>query len=333
MSTDPGSTTPQPTPSLPPPASAAPAGAGGGITTVPLTSAVKKPTWFKKLFTGRTAEDQIVVYQHSTLFYWWPVWALGFVCCLVTLAGNRHMAIVPDGAIAVQKREVKLDDGTMVERDVIILKDKSHLATRKDADGKDAVVQPTIYVSEFRTLGTVFTFVLLLVIGITNITMRGLWSVLVLVVLVMLTIILAVAGMWEPIFARLGQMGVYINLGGYLLISTVVFVVWLANLLIFDRQTYVIFTPGQVRMRTEIGGGETVFDTSGMVVQKQRTDMFRHWILGFGSGDLLIHPLNQPHAIMLHNVLHVGLVVAEIEQMVKERVVVKSVPNSPNSVT
>ena len=141
------------------------------------------------------------------------------------------------------------------------------------------------------------------------------------------------AGLWEPIFARLGQLGVYINLGGYLLISTSVFVVWLANLLVFDRQTYVIFTPGQVRMRTEIGGGETVFDTSGMVVQKQRTDMFRHWILGFGSGDLLIHPLNQPHAIMLHNVLHVGLVVAEIEQMVKERVVVKAVPNAPNSVT
>ena len=54
---------------------------------------------------------------------------------------------------------------------------------------------------------------------------------------------------------------------------------------LFDRQTFMIFTPGQVRVRQEIGGEETVYDTTGITFQKQRSDLFRHWILGLGSGD------------------------------------------------
>ena len=77
-------------------------------------------------------------------------------------------------------------------------------------------------------------------------------------------------------------------------------------------------------MRLEIGGGEMVYDATGMTIQKQRNDIFRHWVLGFGSGDLLIFPLNAGHAIELPNVMRVGQVVREIEQLVKEKVVVAS---------
>jgi hypothetical protein len=45
--------------------------------------------------------------------------------------------------------------------------------------------------------------------------------------------------------------------------------------------------PQQTRL-LPIGAGESVFDTRGGVVQKQRDDVFRHWILGFGAGDRTI---------------------------------------------
>ena len=33
-----------------------------------------------------------------------------------------------------------------------------------------------------------------------------------------------------------------------------------------------------------IGSGEVAYDTVGMAVAKRRSDLFRHWILGLGSG-------------------------------------------------
>jgi hypothetical protein len=160
-----------------------------------------------------------------------------------------------------------------------------------------------------------------MVIAITNVHMRGLWSFFVLLVLIMLTFIAAAAGWWEAIFSGLGQLSIHINMGGYLLLSSVLFVLWLINFAIFDRQTYIIFAPGQVRMRLEIGGGETVYDTTGMVIQKQRSDLFRHWILWFGSGDLIIRPSGVANPIEMPNVLRVGRKVRLIENLVKEKVV------------
>jgi hypothetical protein len=111
----------------------------------------------------------------------------------------------------------------------------------------------------------------------------------------------------------------------------VLFVVWFVNFFVFDRQTYMIFTPGQVRVRLEIGGGETVYDTTGMVVQKERGDLFRHWILGFGSGDLLVRPVAAGQVLEMPNVLRVGRIQKMIQEMVKERVVVTDdTPGDPS---
>ena len=87
----------------------------------------------------------------------------------------------------------------------------------------------------------------------------------------------------------------------------------------------------QGQLRTEIGGEEIVYDTTGMVVQRARNEMFRHWILGFGSGDLTIKPVGLAHPIEFPNVLRVGLLVAKVQTMVKEKVIVK--PQEPKSFT
>ena len=45
-------------------------------------------------------------------------------------------------------------------------------------------------------------------------------------------------------------------------------------MLFFDRQVYMVFTPGQMRVCLEIGDAETAYDTAGMTIQKQRSDLF-----------------------------------------------------------
>ena len=86
-----------------------------------------------------------------------------------------------------------------------------------------------------------------------------------------------------------------------------------------------MFTPGQFKVSTEIGGGEKVYPSEGMALEKQRSDLFRHWILGLGSGDLVVKTTGaQMHEFDLHNVLFIGKKVKQIEDMLKKRVVVQS---------
>ena len=42
-----------------------------------------------------TGENEIRIVSHSTLFYWWPVWAVGFIMALITLIDGHVLAVVP----------------------------------------------------------------------------------------------------------------------------------------------------------------------------------------------------------------------------------------------
>ncbi len=56
-----------------------------------------------------------------------------------------------------------------------------------------------------------------------------------------------------------------------------------------------------------------------------KCDLFRHWILGLGSGDLVVKTTGaQMHEFDLHNVLFIGKKVKQIEDMLKKRVVVQA---------
>jgi hypothetical protein len=116
---------------------------------------------------------------------------------------------------------------------------------------------------------------------------------------------------------------VYINAFGYVAISVPLLALWLVAVLFFDRKMYMVFTPGQLLVCQDIGSGEVAYDTMGMVVAKRRSDLFRHWLLGFGSGDLLVKTAGA-HAqqIEMHNVLSVGHKLQLIQQMLQTREVV-----------
>lgn len=263
------------------------------------------------------SKSEIRIVAHSTLFYWWPVWSVGFLLSAITAFSDDRLAIVPEGTkpyLAVPIRTV--ENPKEEPRDILVLPKDAQLPVTE----KGQPLEPHLRIVRSKNLGVFFCTILLLVITITNIPLRGLWSVIVIVIVVFLCVIFAVLDWWETILTQLSFLDIRINLGGYLLLSIVLFILWLIVFIFFDRQIYMIFTPGQLRVRLEIGDAETAYDTTGMTIHKQRSDLFRHWILGLGSGDLIVKTSGaQHHHFDMHNVLFLGRKVKEIEEMLRAR--------------
>jgi hypothetical protein len=273
-----------------------------------------------------THDKEIVIVSHSNLFYWWPVWAVGFLVSILSYLDNYRMAFVPAETQAFRSAKIEAKSGKdetviLQGRDVLVVPDGKHLPP-KGAD--TAPENPRVRVAFNKSYGVVFIIVLLLVIVITNVPLRGLWSFIVLIVCIFLTIIFHLLEWWDPILRALGDLHVHINVAGYFLFSLGLLGIWLVTFFFFDPQIYMIFSPGQLRVCQEIGGGLSAHDTMGMVIQKQRNDLFRHWILGFGSGDLIVNTSGASAAHYdLPNVLFVGYKVRLIEEMLREKPVVQ----------
>lgn len=259
-----------------------------------------------------TPSREVRIFAHSMLLYWWPVWAVGLLMAGLTWWDGHRLAIVPPGTQVVE--------GVNGDREALVLPAGARLP-RDPATGKPR--EPTVRVASRSGYGVVFIVVLLVVVFITNVPIRGLWSVIAVVTVVLGAVILALAGWWDDILDALGQSHVYINAFGYLAISVPLLVLWLIVVLFFDRRTYMVFTPGQLRVCQEIGDGELASDTTGMVVSKRRSDLFRHWLLGLGSGDLIVKTAGaKPQQFEVHNVLFVTSKLRLIQEMVKTREVV-----------
>jgi hypothetical protein len=279
---------------------------------------------------AKPAEDEaeIRIVSHSNLFYWWPVWAVGLLMGFLTWYDSHFMVVVPKDAKAARTAhvEVKKTGTTYEDRDAVVLPKESKLPT---PDTDDPERPSKLHMASRGTFGVIFLITLLLVIVITNVPLRGMWSVVVIVTLILVSIILGLAhwdgrSFWEIIIEKLALLDIRINMAGYFFVSLILFAVWLITFVFFDRQMYMVFTPGQLKVRTEIGGGEKAYDTSGMTVEKQRSDLFRHWILGLGSGDLVVNTTGAGvHHFDLPNVLFIGKKVQQIEDMLREKAVVK----------
>jgi hypothetical protein len=287
------------------------------------------------ILLGRRRPGEIIVVSHSNLFYWWPVWVVGFIMAGISWFDGVHAGFVRTEKYLPKVVTIK-GDVDYVFVDPVTEEEKAHypkkdvVAIITDAHtdpfpmtrhgGQDKHTWPIM--DNSKNLGIIYAITLLLVIVITNVPLRGLWSVVIIIVVILGSIIFALAGWWDIILTRSRLLAVHINLGTYLLISTVLLILWLINFMFFDRQHYVAITAGQVRLKLAIGEGEIVYDTTGMVFQKQRSDLFRHYILGMGSGDLIVRPAGGKDAIDLPNVLFVGSKVREIQNLIKEREVV-----------
>jgi hypothetical protein len=266
---------------------------------------------------------ELRIYSHSNLFYWWPVWACGFLMAILTYIDGSRMALVPggDGVVVMQNAEVTDSTGNKTLRNadaIVVPKEAGRLA--QGSDGK--AEQPRIHMSKHKELGVLFALVLLVIIVISNVPLHGLWSVIVILGIVLLTLIFALWGVLGTLLETFRMLQIHINAGGYLFISTVLFIIWLVTVFVFDHRRYVAFTSGQVRVSLAIGAGETVYPTRDMTFQKRQDDLFRHWIVGLGSGDLIIHRTGTKEEIDMPNVLFVGSKIREIEKLIKEQEVV-----------
>lgn len=266
-------------------------------------------------------DREIRIVSHSNLFYWWPVWAVGFLIGAISLVAGGHMVIVPGDtepfheATVTGKSEKDPQAETKVSgRDALVLPQNDRLAERP----------LKLHATQTKVPGIIFAVTLLLVIVITNVPLRGMWSVVIIMGIIMLVIIFSLAGWWDRILGWLFLLHVHMNAAGYLLIAIILFAVWIITFLFFDQQVYIVFRPGQLKVCTEIGGGEQVYDTTGMTFEKQRSDLFRHWILGLGSGDLRVTTTGAAaHHFDLPNVLFIGKKVQQITDMMKEKEVVR----------
>ncbi len=278
---------------------------------------------------------EIVIVSHSNLFYWWPVWAVGFLLGGLSLVAHSKMAVVPRDTkayahatvVITEKTDGEEKQRTLKDREVLVVEsEKGHLPrSREDADVSKPPEDPWMHMWPTRGFGVLFATVLLLVIVITNVPLRGMWSVMVIVMIIMLSVIFALAGLWGPILEHLGHLDVRMNAGGYLFISGILFVIWLVTFVFFDKQIYMIFTPGMVKVCTEIGGGEETYDTVGITLKKQRSDLFRHWVLGLGSGDLIVDTAGaRPHHAEMPNVLFIGKKKKQVEEMLKTRTFIET---------
>ena len=256
--------------------------------------------------------NEVKLISHSSLFYWWPVWLLAFFMAIWTFFENNRLAVVPPNCTVVLEAagEYKLK---FPGRSTRSLDDAARVAT------SDEPAFPT-RISETPWLGALFVIGLIITILITNVPLRGLWSFLMIIMIIVVALTISLLGAWDEIFKQLGNLHIYINMAGYLFIGTAVFIMWALATLIFDRRSYIIFTPGQIRYCEHIGDSVHAYSTVGVSMEKQRDDLFRHYILGFGSGDLIVRvgAGADRREIRLPNVLFIGWRLKYVEDMLRQ---------------
>jgi len=263
-----------------------------------------------------------LIISHSMLLYWWPVWAIGLLLFVLTVIDGTRLAVVPPDTVAYTGAEVKVGEAgketTYRDRDILMAPQDKHLPPYPDG-------KPYLRIANHSSYGILFATTLVLVIFITNVPLRGLWSAFVILGIILLVVIFAYFQLWDAIFRHLSHLDLRINAGSYLFIAGILLILWILVVGIFDRRVYMLFTPGQFRVCEEVGGGETTYDTMGMVVQKQRDDWFRHIFLGAGSGDLIVRT-SGAHAREFHmpNVTFIDRKLKRIEELQADKPVVAS---------
>jgi hypothetical protein len=261
--------------------------------------------------------DKIVVYGHSNILYWWPVWAACFVLAAWTYMDNYQMAAVPPGSQAVTQAEV---EGFGEPRDAIVAPPGKHFPL---APGTGKPLQADMTVAGGNGPGVIFVMTLLLVAIVSTLTLRGLLSVIALITIFALVLAFALLGWWDDIFRFFGGLDIRLNAAGYLFLGIPLLLIWAIVVFVLDRQHYAVFDEGQIQYVLDIGDGVRVADVAGAVVEKRRSDVFRHWLLGFGTGDLHVRTGGQNGVIIdLENVFNINRKLRVINNKLQQKAMV-----------
>jgi hypothetical protein len=231
---------------------------------------------------GMLKQRDLRVYQHSNLAYWWVVWMYGFAC-----AGVTYMQ-----GIGIREP-----------------------AARSEGAEKVILFHPSPW------LGLSFIVLILFVVVFTNVRARGVYSI----VLVLLTGT-AVWGVQkipgiETAYGWVNLLRVHLNLAFYLTFSLLLMGIWLFVIFLVDRFTWWRFSPGQVIEEHRVGQATGhAFNTEGMIIQRLPDDLFRHRVLGFGTGDFVVKPASGD-TFEIHNVWRANKKQRLLEDMIATRAV------------
>ena len=275
--------------------------------------------------------DHIVVYGHSNLFYWWPVWLVSFILAAWTYFDGYQMAVVPPdsrvgegGRTSPGSRSRGTPWSPRPGRTFSLASAATQDADgNKVDDGTQGRVDPaSMTVARSNSLGMIFVLTVFVVALVSTLTLRGLVSLVVIIGMIAIVLTLALMDWWDDVFAFLGGLDIRMNAAGYLFLAVPLFLAWCVVVFIYDRQHYMIFDEGQIRYVREVGESEIVMASEGAVVEKKRDDVFRHWLLGFGSGDLQIRTGgSHGQAIGLANVLNIGSKLEVINDMLQHKAI------------
>lgn len=273
--------------------------------------------------------EEIRLYSHSNIFYWWPVWAVGYYLALLTYLGGGHLAVVPAGTEARRDWRVEVAPGRLETREGLILprgdtRRPAHLPPAR-ADGPAGTLaapeEPHVHIASSPYMGTWFFLVLLLVFVSTHAPLRGLWQWVAVLFIALVVALVALYSLWGTIRVWFMLLHVQISMAGYIFLSTWLLAIWLVTFLYFDRLTYIIFSTGQVRVRQAIGEGEKTYDVTNMSLELEPNVFFRHRMLGFyDAGDLIVRTGGpRPEVFHWPNVLRVRSKMRKIERLLQTR--------------
>jgi hypothetical protein len=236
------------------------------------------------------------IFAHSSLLYWWPVWAVALGMALWTYLDGHHMVLVPP-ASTIEAARVVAPEG-------------------------EKVVSPLVHMAASRAPGLIFVLTLLIVVVCSHAWIRGPWALFFAASIVGVLLFISWVHLWAPLARWFGLLHVYINLGGYLLVGVPLMIAWVVTVFFLDRRTYMVFSVGQIRFCDRLGEEERAYDTSQLIFEKRPFDWFRR-LVGFGAGDMLINIGGpQPQVMELRNVVHVGKRLAVMQHRLRMKDVV-----------
>ena len=142
--------------------------------------------------TVAPSRPELRIYSHSTIFYWWPVWVVGFMMAAITYSEGSRFVIVPHGTVY---------DGA--SHSIVLPAGIELSGIEKSKIGELS--------AQSKNLGVIFTVTLLLVVFITNTPLRGLWSAIAVLLIAVLTVTLAWMGLWPEVLSYFGRISIHMN--------------------------------------------------------------------------------------------------------------------------
>jgi len=142
-------------------------------------------------------------------------------------------------------------------------------------------------------MGISFVALVLFVLIFTNARARGVKSLVLFLLLLVVGLVVQLTAGWTEILEVFPLLLVHMNLAFYLLFSAVLLVAWLLVVLVSDHSVYWEFGPNSIAKKYWFTDAAESFTSPQVETSRQSDDVFVHrllglWFLGFGTGDIEI---------------------------------------------